>query len=142
MSGPQRPWYEAASARIDEYQGKVRQHRHPEPESRQPYIEGWHPQRRDHGKGLKFEDLGHEGGPTQKLDDRMERTVAGGFCPTRFVTFTLGRPVVVISTWNVAPAMLILCSFAAFQMRRAVCIGDLFAHGLHCHVPSCRCRIC
>jgi hypothetical protein len=114
MSGPQAPWYKAASARIDEYQDKVRQKRQAGQASQPSHAADWHREHRDHGHGLKFEDVRHDRA-TQKLDERMERTVAGGFNPARFVTFVLGRPVVVIISGNPAREMFLFCLYAACQ---------------------------
>jgi hypothetical protein len=101
-------WFEETSGRLDDYQHRVKEARHPQSPPRHPRAKPDKSPPRDYGRGLKYEDMPHDQ-RTKRLDDRLEHAVAGGFSPLRFVHFVLGRPIVVITRWNLARDMPLQC---------------------------------
>jgi hypothetical protein len=94
MSG--RFWYETSGSRLDQYQEQVNRSRSGQPASSSSgdggYVSALEQQLRN-THGLRHEQVPHDD-TTRVLDDRLSRLRPGGFTPTRWVQFVLGRPVV------------------------------------------------
>jgi hypothetical protein len=89
-------WYETSGARLDQYQEEVNRSRSGQPASSSS-GDGGHVSAREqqlrNTRGLRHEQVPHDD-TTSVLDDRLARLRPGGFNPTRWVHFALGRPVV------------------------------------------------
>jgi len=133
-------WYEKSGARLDQYHERVLGSQSGQPASSSSgdgHVSAMERQLRS-THGLRHESVPHDE-TTAALDARLERLRPGGFCPTRWVHFVLGRPVVAIDCIHCA----CVCSHVGTSLNTKLAVpfvhfGDSVDYGFANREPQHR----